>query len=151
MTYPKFALIEKAIAKEGLPFVVLIRIAPYPYPVFNVLFAASSVPFWTFALGTMIAQAKILIHIYIGLSLQDISGIVDGTTGVWTYVFIALAVSITVILSVYVCLKSRSILARYQAEADAQSAARDEEGDEDEEGQCEDSLEMHNAALIRRE
>ena len=61
MAYPKFVIIEKAIASEGLPFVALIRVAPYPFPLFNLLFAASSVSFWTFSLGTMIAQFKVCI------------------------------------------------------------------------------------------
>ena len=59
--YEKFSVVERAIAKEGIFFVALVRLAPYPYPLFNALFAASSVPFSTFLFGTMIAQVKVYI------------------------------------------------------------------------------------------
>jgi len=56
--YPKYVALERAIEKEGLPVVILIRIAPYPYPLFNALFAASRVKFHTYAIGTAVSLVK---------------------------------------------------------------------------------------------
>jgi len=57
--YPKYVALERAIEKEGLPVVILIRIAPYPYPLFNALFAASRVKFHTYAIGTAVSLVKV--------------------------------------------------------------------------------------------
>ena len=58
-SYPKYVALERALEKEGLPLVILIRIAPYPYPIFNALFAATRVEFHIFAIGTAISLIKV--------------------------------------------------------------------------------------------
>jgi hypothetical protein len=47
------------LEKEGLPLLILIRIAPYPYPIFNALFAATRVQFHIYAIGTAVALIKV--------------------------------------------------------------------------------------------
>ncbi len=63
-SYPKYVALERALEKEGLPLVILIRIAPYPYPIFNALFAATRVEFHIFAIGTAISLIKVKKHIH---------------------------------------------------------------------------------------
>eukprot|EP01087_Luapelamoeba_hula_P018670 TRINITY_DN6056_c0_g1_i1.p1 TRINITY_DN6056_c0_g1~~TRINITY_DN6056_c0_g1_i1.p1 ORF type:complete len:458 (-),score=49.96 TRINITY_DN6056_c0_g1_i1:262-1635(-) len=121
--YPRFQAIERAISGEGLYLVFLLRLAPYPYPLFTVLFSASSVPFSVFAIATAVAQCKILLYVYIGSTLKNAADVVDGMPSAWTYVFVTVAIVITVGLSIYVYIKARRVLAKYQTQLDEENAA----------------------------
>eukprot|EP00127_Corallochytrium_limacisporum_P002397 Clim_evm38s119 gene=Clim_evmTU38s119 len=77
-TYP---VISRAIEQEGLKMVVLVRLAPYPFGFMNSLFAVSPVTFSKYIAGTAIAKTKLLVHTWIGVTLSDLSDIING--GSW--------------------------------------------------------------------
>jgi uncharacterized membrane protein YdjX (TVP38/TMEM64 family) len=52
---PKFQKLDKAIGKEGLKLMLLVRIAPiFPFALSNYLYGASSVEFGSYFLGTLL-------------------------------------------------------------------------------------------------
>ena len=50
---------------------MLIRIAPYPFSIFNVLLSTTSFGILDFVLATAISLFKSLLHIYIGSKLES--------------------------------------------------------------------------------
>lgn len=66
--YPEFAKIDKAIGKEGLKLMILLRLSPiFPFSLSNYLYGASSVGFWQYFIGTMIGFAPgTMAYVYSG-------------------------------------------------------------------------------------
>jgi hypothetical protein len=51
----------------------LMRLAPYPYNLFNTLLSATHISLRTFACATALSLLKLLIHVYIGTKLSSFS------------------------------------------------------------------------------
>lgn len=66
---------EKAIARRGFKMLLLIRLAGYPYNLSNVLLASmtKSVTLFTFMSATSLSLVKVLIHVYVGSTIGDLS------------------------------------------------------------------------------
>jgi hypothetical protein len=60
---------------------VLIRLSPYPFNLLNVLFAATDISLFHFALGTAITLLKIALHVYIGANLTSFAKHILGQDG----------------------------------------------------------------------
>ncbi|KAG2177756.1 hypothetical protein INT43_003003 [Umbelopsis isabellina] len=69
--YPKLEAVVHAVEKKGFKLFVLIRLAPYPFNIMNVMFAATDISLATYTLGTAISLIKIGIHVYIGATLPS--------------------------------------------------------------------------------
>eukprot|EP00834_Sanchytrium_tribonematis_P008249 NODE_914_length_3092_cov_0.758102.p3 type:complete len:175 gc:universal NODE_914_length_3092_cov_0.758102:1580-2104(+) len=61
--------ISKVVEKKGLWFVLLLRLAPSPFNLSNVIFAITKVKYTTFALATAISTLKLLMHVYLGKTI----------------------------------------------------------------------------------
>ncbi|TPX55349.1 hypothetical protein PhCBS80983_g05393 [Powellomyces hirtus] len=72
-SFPKFRAVEEVVETGGLKLVTLIRLAPYPYGIMSVLFATTSVSLSRFIQATSLALFKIILHIYIGSTVRDLS------------------------------------------------------------------------------
>jgi uncharacterized membrane protein YdjX (TVP38/TMEM64 family) len=56
--WPKWTAIDKAIAKEGLKVITLLRLSPLlPFSLSNYLYGITSVDFWSFSVGTLLGFA----------------------------------------------------------------------------------------------
>lgn len=66
--YPEFQKIDKAIGKEGLKLMILLRLSPiFPFSLSNYLYGASSVGFFQYFWGTMIGFAPgTMAYVYSG-------------------------------------------------------------------------------------
>ncbi|KAL1917418.1 uncharacterized protein VTP21DRAFT_3811 [Calcarisporiella thermophila] len=60
-----------AVEEKGFRLLVLIRIAPYPYSVLNVLLSATRITLPVFTLATALALFKIMLHVWIGSKLTS--------------------------------------------------------------------------------
>ncbi|KAI9316446.1 snare associated Golgi protein-domain-containing protein, partial [Dichotomocladium elegans] len=69
--YPNLEVVVHAVEKKGFKLFLLIRLSPYPFNLLNVLFAATNISLFNFALGTAISLTKIALHIYIGANLTS--------------------------------------------------------------------------------
>ncbi|KAL7751908.1 Tlg2-vesicle protein [Sorochytrium milnesiophthora] len=74
--FPNVNTIKRVIERRGFKFLLLIRIAPYPYNIVNVLVATTRIPYRVYAAATAISLLKILIHIYLGASLTNFTELV---------------------------------------------------------------------------
>lgn len=74
--YPEFQKIDKAIGKEGLKIMILLRLSPiFPFSLSNYLYGASSVGFWQYFLGTMIGFAPgTMAYVYSGEIGKTLTG-----------------------------------------------------------------------------
>ncbi|KAJ3365278.1 hypothetical protein GGF32_009783 [Allomyces javanicus] len=78
--YPSARALRHTIDKRGLKLLILIRLAPYPSNMVNVLLAtSSSISLRTFALASALTFPKYLLQVYIGSSLSTFSDLVSGT------------------------------------------------------------------------
>ncbi|KAJ3211145.1 hypothetical protein HDU67_004758 [Dinochytrium kinnereticum] len=77
--YPKLKVVEDAIEQGGLKLIILIRLAPYPFGIMNVIFSTTSISLPRYATATAIAAFKNLIHIYVGSTLQSLADIGGGS------------------------------------------------------------------------
>ncbi|OZJ06168.1 hypothetical protein BZG36_00991 [Bifiguratus adelaidae] len=69
--YRHLEAVLRAVEKRGLKLLVLIRVAPYPYNIMNVLLATTTVSTGTFILGTALSLIKIALHVFIGANLTS--------------------------------------------------------------------------------
>ncbi|KAI9144262.1 hypothetical protein BKA69DRAFT_1022485, partial [Paraphysoderma sedebokerense] len=76
--YPQFSLITKVIERRGFKLLVFIRLAPYPFNIFNVLLSTTLITFRDFILATALSLVKIAIHIYIGSQLHSLTDMISG-------------------------------------------------------------------------
>ncbi|KAI8832690.1 snare associated Golgi protein-domain-containing protein [Chytridium lagenaria] len=79
--YPKLKVVEDAIEKGGLKLLILIRLAPYPFGIMNVIFSTTTISLPRYAAATSVAAFKNLIHVYIGSTLQTLADIGGGGGG----------------------------------------------------------------------
>lgn len=80
--YPQWGVMERALQKRGLRLLILIRLAPYPYSIMNVLLSTmKSIPLWKFVLATAAALPKLFIHVYLGSTVHDLAELHETTPG----------------------------------------------------------------------
>ncbi|OMJ11490.1 Golgi apparatus membrane protein tvp38 [Smittium culicis] len=73
----------KLIENRGVKFLVLFRLAPYPFNVTNLFLSTTKVSFYTFFVATALALPRLLIHIYVGsqaLSIAELIGYKSNST-----------------------------------------------------------------------
>ncbi|TPX30916.1 hypothetical protein SmJEL517_g05633 [Synchytrium microbalum] len=68
-----FSQLQSVIDKGGLKLLILIRLAPYPWGIMNVVFAASSVDITTYIIATSVALIKACLHVYIGSTVKSLA------------------------------------------------------------------------------
>ncbi|OLY83048.1 Golgi apparatus membrane protein tvp38 [Smittium mucronatum] len=70
----------KIIDKKGLKFLILFRLAPYPFNVTNLFLSTTNIPISNFLLATSVSLSRLFIHIYVGsqaLSIAELIGYKD--------------------------------------------------------------------------
>ncbi|KAI9289534.1 snare associated Golgi protein-domain-containing protein [Umbelopsis sp. AD052] len=109
--YPRLEAVVHAVEKKGFKLFVLIRLAPYPFNIMNVMFSATNIPLTHYALGTAISLVKIAIHVYIGATLpsfakhilgEDDDEPMDTATEVFRYTAMALGSILAFGVMIYV-------------------------------------------------
>ncbi|KAJ3036559.1 hypothetical protein HK097_003807 [Rhizophlyctis rosea] len=70
---PGWEALEHVIDEGGLKLSILIRLAPYPYNLLNILFSATSITLSQYTLATSISLLKLLIYVYIGSTIADLA------------------------------------------------------------------------------
>jgi len=89
---PKASAAVRAMEAQGFKMLFFVRLAPYPYNLMNSLFGASRVPFWHFAVATLLTLPKILVDVLLGANLAIVSSsLLDHPTVVNWVIFSVLA------------------------------------------------------------
>lgn len=107
--YPNFGLIEKAVERGGIKLLVIIRLAPYPFGVSNILFSATKLKLSTFMTATCIALFRNLIHVYIGSTFASFAELKDQKSPA-QFVPIVISFCLAICALVYLTFKVRAIL-----------------------------------------
>ncbi|CAG8640068.1 5434_t:CDS:2 [Ambispora leptoticha] len=88
----RFAALAIAIHDEGFKIIFLIRLSPFPITYSNAFFASiRSVSFWKFTLATILTMPKLLIHVFIGSRLANLTNELDPTSRLINYLSIGIA------------------------------------------------------------
>eukprot|EP00750_Incisomonas_marina_P006282 INCI14403.1.p1 GENE.INCI14403.1~~INCI14403.1.p1 ORF type:complete len:392 (+),score=68.74 INCI14403.1:130-1305(+) len=70
----QYGAVNRTIKRLGFRFLILIRFAPFPFAGFNCILAAiPAVQTWQFLVATMISEIKIIIEIYTGMYLEELT------------------------------------------------------------------------------
>ncbi|KAI7828095.1 snare associated Golgi protein-domain-containing protein [Gamsiella multidivaricata] len=70
----EFREISKAVSKDGLFILFLIRLSSFPFAVLNAYFGAlTQLPYWRFILATTLSTPRLFLPIFIGQSISSLS------------------------------------------------------------------------------
>ncbi|CAG8479584.1 8303_t:CDS:2 [Paraglomus brasilianum] len=107
----KFAALSLAVEEGGFKIIFLIRLSPFPYTYSNAFFASlHTVSFPTFLLATVLSLPKLLVHIFIGSRLGDLSSSsMDKTSRLINYLTIFIGGLLFIIATWYVYKKTNKI------------------------------------------
>ena len=73
-SYKKFAIIDKAVSKEGLKIVLLVRLSPlFPFNLLNYAFGITSVSFQDYLIGSLGMIPGTIMYVYFGSLVGDIA------------------------------------------------------------------------------
>jgi uncharacterized membrane protein YdjX (TVP38/TMEM64 family) len=73
-SYKKFAIIDKAVSKEGLKIVLLVRLSPlFPFNLLNYALGITSVSFQDYLIGSLGMIPGTIMYVYFGSLVGDIA------------------------------------------------------------------------------
>jgi uncharacterized membrane protein YdjX (TVP38/TMEM64 family) len=73
-SYKKFAIIDKAVSKEGLKIVLLVRLSPlFPFNLLNYAFGITSVSWQDYLIGSAGMIPGTIMYVYLGYLIGNIS------------------------------------------------------------------------------
>ncbi|QEI41868.1 TVP38/TMEM64 family inner membrane protein YdjZ [Dolichospermum sp. UHCC 0315A] len=73
-SYKKFAIIDKAVSKEGLKIVLLVRLSPlFPFNLLNYALGITSVSFQDYLIGSVGMIPGTIMYVYFGSLVGDIA------------------------------------------------------------------------------
>jgi uncharacterized membrane protein YdjX (TVP38/TMEM64 family) len=73
-SYKKFAIIDKAVSKEGLKIVLLVRLSPlFPFNLLNYAFGITSVSFQDYLIGSVGMIPGTIMYVYFGYLAGDLA------------------------------------------------------------------------------
>jgi uncharacterized membrane protein YdjX (TVP38/TMEM64 family) len=73
-SYKKFAIIDKAVSKEGLKIVLLVRLSPlFPFNLLNYAFGITSVSIQDYLIGSVGMIPGTIMYVYFGSLVGDIA------------------------------------------------------------------------------
>lgn len=113
--YPKFAAIDRAIGREGLKIVFLLRLSPiFPFNLLNYSLGLTKIPPAQYVLASFIGMIPgTFMYIYLGSIATSISQIVGGETpdaGPWQTALYWAGLVATILVTVYVTKIARKAL-----------------------------------------
>lgn len=103
---PRFLAIDRAIGRQGLKVVLVIRLSPMlHYPLLSYAFSATKVSFRNHLLGTLIGVVPgTLMYVYLGTAAKSLADLMEGKTegGTTHAVLIGAGLVITIVATVLV-------------------------------------------------
>ncbi|KAL9938710.1 hypothetical protein V8E36_002429 [Tilletia maclaganii] len=110
---------EAAIRQKGIPIVILLRLAPFPFCYSNLFFASmQSVSFPAFMLATLCITPKLLLHVFVGSKAFDLLNNENGTlplhVRILNYVYIVVGSVVGWATGHYLWKTTQGILANFE-------------------------------------
>ncbi|KXS11245.1 hypothetical protein M427DRAFT_60817 [Gonapodya prolifera JEL478] len=127
--YPGLGGVLREVERGSVGFLILVRLAPYPFSLMNVLLSTTRVPFSTYALATSVAICKNALHVYLGSTVHDLADL-ERTGGHPAKIagMVGGAV-IAVVVAVYLAVVVRRTLKERERESGIDGGELDVDGD----------------------
>jgi uncharacterized membrane protein YdjX (TVP38/TMEM64 family) len=99
---PKFEVVDRAVAKEGLKIVFLLRLSPaFPYNLLNYALGLTSVRFRDYLVASLGMIPATFLYVYYGKALGSLAAVAGGAevergTGYWTVLALGLLATLAV-------------------------------------------------------
>jgi uncharacterized membrane protein YdjX (TVP38/TMEM64 family) len=100
--HPRFAAIDRAVAREGRKIVFLLRLSPlFPFSLLNYALGLTRVRFADFAVASLGMLPGTILYVYYGKVLGDVARVAAGAgvsrdTGYWTVLALGLLATVAV-------------------------------------------------------
>ncbi len=100
--YPKFAAVDRAIAREGRKIVFLLRLSPlFPFNLLNYALGLTRVRFVDYLIASLGMLPGTILYVYYGKVLGDVAKVAAGAgverdTGYWTVLALGLVATVAV-------------------------------------------------------
>ena len=100
--YPRFAAIDRAVAREGRKIVFLLRLSPlFPFSLLNYALGLTRVRFADFAVASLGMLPGTVLYVYYGKVLGDVARVAAGAgarrdAGYWTVLALGLLATVAV-------------------------------------------------------
>lgn len=103
---PRFAVIDRAVAREGLKIVFLLRLSPiFPYNLLNYALGLTKVGFRDFVLASIGMLPGTFLYVYYGKALGSLAAVAGGAQvekGAGHWIFLALGLVATLVVTTLV-------------------------------------------------
>lgn len=125
---PRFAAIDRAVGREGLKIVFLMRLSPiFPFNLLNYALGLTRVRFLHYAIACLGMLPGTFLYVYYGKLLGDVAAVAGGAEvdrgwGYWT--LLGLGIVATVAVTWLITAKARQALQR-ETEFDVETAAEE--------------------------
>ena len=101
-SYPKFEIVDQAVAREGLKIVFLLRLSPaFPYNLLNYALGLTSVRFRDYFIASLGMIPATFLYVYYGKALGSLAAVAGGAqiergTGYWAVLVVGLLATLAV-------------------------------------------------------
>ena len=120
---PKFAAIQRAVAKDGIKIVALTRLSPlFPYTFLNYAFGFTKVRFRDYILASWLGMLPgTILYVYLGTAVGDLASLGSGASqSVGARVALYVGLAATALVTVLVTRTARRALAEVTADGEDQ-------------------------------
>lgn len=118
--HPRFGAIDRAVGRQGLKIVLLMRLSPvFPFNLLNYAFGLTKISLRDYVLGSLIGMLPgTVMYVYLGSLITNLSELAAGRTsgGVTQQIFYFAGLVATVAVTLYITRVARRALAEATAE-----------------------------------
>jgi len=111
---PRFAAVDRAVGREGLKVVALLRLSPlFPYNLLNYALGLTRVKFRHYLVASLAMIPGTLLYVYYGKVAGDVVTAAGGAGGksAWEWVLLGVGLAATVAVTVLIARKAKAALA----------------------------------------
>ncbi|HRC88091.1 MAG TPA: TVP38/TMEM64 family protein [Thermoanaerobaculia bacterium] len=112
---PRFRAIDRAVGKEGLKFVTLLRLSPVmPFNLLNYALGLTKIGFPQYLLASLAMLPGTLLYVYYGTLIGDLARLASGTKiegGAERWVFLGVGLVATLAVSLLLAKKAKQAIA----------------------------------------
>jgi len=123
--YERFAAVDRAVARDGLKMVLLLRLSPiFPFSLLNYALGLTSVRFRDYMLASFGMLPATLLYVYYGKIAGDLAQLASGVPqerGAAEWAVLLLGLVATLAVTIVVTRSARAALAEFDADVDPDS------------------------------
>jgi len=100
---PRYAAIDRAVAREGWRIVFLLRLSPLvPYVMSNYFYGLTGIGFWPYVAASAIGMMPLtFLYVSFGAAARQAVGDPTGPAGAWTWILLVVGILVTLAATLY--------------------------------------------------